>query len=260
MPLTLIHITDPHLLAKPGDTGHGWLVHAAFDAVLEDALAAVPDVDALLLGGDLVDDLSIAGYRWLNARLSALAMPILAVAGNHDCPATMARELTEACVHGRIEIGGWVLIGLDSHCSDSAAGELGAAQRTALQRLLADDPRPSVVCLHHPAWVIGSAWQDTIGLADRDALTATLADTPNARAVVCGHAHQAQTVTLAGSVHGCLTASTMRQFEPGSEGFAEDQIRAPGYRILTLGDNGYVTSQHRRVDSARASYIGATKV
>ena len=73
--ITLLHITDPHLCAAPGTRLHGWDVAAAFERILNSALGAHPDADALVLGGDLVDDESEAGYRWLDARLAETGRP-----------------------------------------------------------------------------------------------------------------------------------------------------------------------------------------
>lgn len=252
----ILHITDPHLVGEPGATLHGWRVHDAFETVLADALAFAPNADALVLGGDLVDDASTMGYRRLNERLAPLTMPVLAIAGNHESPDGMARELTSTTVHGRIDLGDWVLTGLNSHRPDSQAGRLGTTQIAALARELADDPRPHALFVHHPGWAIGSAWQDAIGLADRDALAAVVADAPNARALVCGHAHQAGSKSLPGAT-GFLTASTMRQFKPGATAFTEDHARAPGYRVLTLDSNGHVSSTHRRVAAAWAAFVDA---
>lgn len=251
MALQVLHITDLHLVAEGGSTLHGWRVHEAFDAVLADALAFAPNTRALLLGGDLVDDRSLDGYRWLNQRLRGLSIPVLAVAGNHDEPATMAHTLTAATVHGRIELGGWQIVGLNSHCPGTEAGRIDTNQLDELARVLAADSRPALVCVHHPAWAIGSTWLDSIGLLDRNALMRTLAQAPNVGAIVCGHAHQVGAKALGNGLVGYLTAATMRQFLPGSKAFAEDHVRAPGYRILWLDDNGSVTSTHRRVASAR---------
>lgn len=224
--------------------------------MLSAALAATPEADALVLGGDLVDDASVAGYRWLNARLAHMAIPILAIAGNHESPNIMHRELTCAVVHGQIELGAWRLLGLNSHVAGSAAGRLGNAQLTALSQTLAVDSRPSVLFVHHPGWAIGSPWQDAIGLQDRDALAGIMSHANHVRALSCGHAHQAQVVTLANEAIGTLTASTMRQFKPGARSFAEDPEHPPGYRVLKLNNETTVSSIHHRVEAAGRAYIG----
>ena len=247
--ITLLHLTDPHLLAEPGARLHGWDVAAAFQRVLDEALAAHPDADAIVLGGDLVDDESEAGYRWLNARLHALARPVLAIAGNHDDPSVMAAHLTAAVVHDTLEIGDWRLVGVSTHCSGHESGRIGKAGLARLDAGLDDRRTPTLVCLHHPPLEVGSAWIDAIGLTDRDAFAAILARHAHVRGLLCGHVHQAGEYRLD---HRAVwtTPSTMRQFRPGSPMFAEDTDRAPGYRCLRLGAAGEITTRVHRLSTA----------
>lgn len=247
--LQLLHLTDMHLRADTGARLHGWAVERAFSTVLKAALARYPHYDALVLGGDLVDDESSAGYRRLNARLHALGRPVLAMAGNHDDPQRMARLLTFAQVHGPLAIGGWRLYALDSHQPGSEAGRLGAAQLAGLERWLQADTAPAIVFVHHPPVSLGSAWIDAIGLQEGAALGALLARYPRVRGVVCGHGHQAAHLKL-GPLDCWLTPATMRQFLPGAATFAEDIARAPGYRWLALGVDGQIETRVERVPNA----------
>ncbi|WP_348766161.1 metallophosphoesterase [uncultured Salinisphaera sp.] len=248
MPATyqLLHLTDLHLLADPEANLHGWPVEQAFQRVLAGALADTPRPDAIILGGDLVDDESEHGYARLDATLACLPCPVLAMAGNHDDPARMARMLKHAVVHDRLELGGWQLIALDSHIQGSDAGALGRDQIERLDGWLQANTAPTLVCLHHPPVDVGAAWIDAIGLRDRDALEDVIARHSQVNALVCGHAHQAAELAFAG--RACLiTPSTMRQFAPGSCDFAEDAARSPGYRHIQLDCNGHMTSTVRRV-------------
>lgn len=244
--LEILHVTDPHLLAAEHARLHAWPVEASFDAVLAAALRRYPDCAALALGGDLVDDESVAGYRRLDARLHALGRPVLAMAGNHDDPTRMQQHLGTATVHGVLDLGGWRLIALDSHQPGTASGRLGETRIEALAHTLGASPdRPTLVFVHHPPVAVGSAWVDAIGLEDGDALRACLAGQPQVRAVVCGHAHQAARMDCGG--FECLvTPSTMRQFRPGATTFALDPKRGPGYRGIRLyADGRWQTRVHR---------------
>jgi len=246
----LLHLTDPHLLADANARLHGWHVERAFTTVLEAAIDRYPDYDALVLGGDLVDDESVAGYRRLNTQLRRLERPVLAMAGNHDDPHRMARHLECAHVHTALTVGGWQLHALDSHLDGSEAGALGDSQLAGFEQRLATSEQPAVVFVHHPPVSVGSAWIDAIGLTDGDALAALLGRHPRLRAVVCGHAHQAHQFSIHG-VAGWTTPATMRQFQPGAARFAEDTDRAPGYRWLSLAADGGIHSRVHRVKSAR---------
>lgn len=245
-PLTLLHITDLHLLGTPGTRLHGWDAAAAFEGVLDSALAAHPDADAIVLGGDLVDDESAAGYHWLNERLSGLRRPVLAIAGNHDDPQLMAEQLGAAVVHDALAVGPWRLIGISSHRSGLENGRIGDAELARLDARLAADNAPTLVCIHHPPFDVGSAWIDGIGLTDRQALMATLYRHAQVRGVLCGHVHQAHRAELAG-LTGWSTPSTMRQFQPHSRDFAEDTARGPGYRCLQLSTDGTITTTVHRL-------------
>ncbi|GAB3681117.1 metallophosphoesterase [Salinisphaera aquimarina] len=248
--MRLLHITDPHLRADPEARLHGWHVEQAFEQVLTHAITRYPDYDALVLGGDLVDDESSAGYDRLNRRLAQLGRPVLAMAGNHDDPALMARLLTHARVHDELALGGWDLHALDSHIPGDDAGRLGPAQLERLDRRLRAGAAPAVVFVHHPPCPMDSAWIDAIGLRDGAELGTLLAGYPRVRAVVCGHAHQAARRSI-GTIDCWVTPATMRQFLPHSAAFAEDRDRAPGYRLIELSDDGVFTSRIHRVDAAR---------
>lgn len=250
-PLTLVHLTDLHLLAEATARLHGWQVQAALDAVVADIHARLgAAVHAYVLGGDLVDDESTPGYARLNRQLATWQRPVLAMAGNHDDPATMARILTHAHVHTPLRLADWSLIALDSHRCDSEAGRLGSDQLARLEQCLRENERPTLLFVHHPPCDLGSAWIDSIGLVDRDALARVMRAHAHVRGVVCGHAHQAATLEFAG--RPCVvTPATMRQFLPGAREFAEDEQRAPGYRTIELTANGTWRSQVRRVNAAR---------
>ncbi|MGB7755757.1 MAG: metallophosphoesterase [Salinisphaera sp.] len=247
--ITLLHITDPHLLARPDATLHGWNVAAAFQRVLNEAVALYPQADALVLGGDLVDDESTPGYRWLDAELGALDCPVLAIAGNHDDPVAMTAHLPSAIVHDVLEVSGWRLVGLSTHCAGTESGHVGAAGLARLDTELAADPAPTIICLHHPPVDVGSPWIDAIGLTDRAALRATLRRHAHVRGLLCGHVHQAWEGRF-DNRPVWTTPSTMRQFKAHSPEFAEDTDCGPGYRVLRLEAEGAITTTVHRVTGA----------
>jgi len=245
----LLHITDPHLRADPCARLHGWQVQRAFDCILDHALTTHSDYDALVLGGDLVDDESAAGYARLNERLAQLDRPVLAMAGNHDDPVLMARLLTHASVHRSIVVAGHRLYALDSHRHDSDAGRISPDAMAMLEHELANEPLPALVFVHHPPLDTGSAWIDAIGLENADALMACLSSHHHVRAVICGHIHQSIETRL-GVIDCWSTPSTMRQFLPGAATFAEDTHHVPGYRIIETGRTGQLMTSVVRVPAA----------
>lgn len=247
--MRLLHITDLHLCADPAARLHGWNVEQAFTRVLDDALARYPDYDGLVLGGDLVDDESAAGYARLNKRLSALDRPVLAMAGNHDDPDLMSRLLTSAQVHRSITIAGYRLYALDSHQQNSEAGRVSGEALGWLDHDLRADTTSALIFIHHPPVVVKSAWLDAIGLENADELIACLSAHPHVHAVVCGHVHQAVETGL-GQIQCWSTPSTMRQFLPAAATFAEDSRRFPGYRLIETGSDGTLSTTVVRVPTA----------
>lgn len=244
--LCVLHITDPHLLASRNGRLHGWHVQNAFDEVLNAAFARYPRPDALVLGGDLVDDESVAGYQRLDRQLAALEVPVLAVAGNHDSPAHMQRYLAHATVHGVITLEDWQLVGLNTHKHGHDSGELDAASLERLSTCIENDSRHTLAALHHPPWAIGSRWLDQIGLANADALTDMVTRAPGHVSLICGHAHQ-QAAHHIGKHCAWITPSTMRQFLPLADEFAEDTGHGPGYRQLTLHADGTAATMIHRL-------------
>jgi len=241
----IIHITDLHLSAEADAVVNGWQVEQTWRRIADDALARHPDAALWVLGGDLVDDESAAGYMRLNRQLAALPCPVLALAGNHDDPVAMARYLDAAHVHQNITLRGWRICALNSHIDGNDAGALDNMQLQTLRMQLAMDATPTVICIHHPPVAIGSVWLDAIGLRHRQALCTIIDDNPHVAAVLCGHAHQALTTTI-GQAHCWITPSTMRQFLPGARDFALDTRALPGYRVVTLHDDGSArTALHR---------------
>ncbi|MES1926415.1 metallophosphoesterase [Salinisphaera sp. T31B1] len=247
--MRILHITDPHLLADPCARLHGWPVADCFERVLCHALAHTAGIDALVLGGDLVDDESAAGYTWLDRRLAGIDLPVLAVAGNHDDPDRMQQCLSQAHVHRSLQVDGGYLYGLNSHRTGHADGRIGADALASLDASLARVRRPSLICVHHPPVALNSAWIDSIGLADGAELLTLLARHPHVRGVLSGHAHQASTSRW-GPLTIWTTPSTMRQFLPGAAAFAEDRDRPPGYRVIDLPMHGAPVSRVVRVSAA----------
>jgi len=82
--LRLAHITDCHLFADPQGEYFGVNTAEHFSCVL--AHMAEQSLDAVIFGGDLTQDHSMASYR-LFAQLiadSALTCQVFWVPGNHD--------------------------------------------------------------------------------------------------------------------------------------------------------------------------------
>lgn len=253
----IVQITDCHLLADEAASLHGWRNWQALDAVLAHARSHYPNIDAVLLTGDLVHDESPASYRRLAQAIQTLGAPtVCALPGNHDHPETMRDNMPGVTTTGPVTLGAWHLHLLNSRIPGSDRGRVGASALAALDRDLASNTRaPALVAVHHPPIPVGAAWLDTMRLADGPQLLQRLNSHPHAIALTCGHVHQSFDTVHADTRVLCTPAVT-RQFRPGSAAFAEDRQRAPGYRVFRLYPDGRFTTRVRRVSTAGRNACG----
>lgn len=196
--LLIAQISDLHAVAE------GSLFQGAFDANAQVARAVArlnalsPRPDLVLITGDLANDAQPAEYDALMARLATLEIPVIAIPGNHDDPAAIARLFAEVngprpgerCffIH---DLAPLRIVALDSCVPGQGAGELGRDQLIWLSEILIRDPNtPLLVAVHHPPFATGVSFMDAIGLKDAEALAALIAKAPNVLAVLSGHVHR----------------------------------------------------------------------
>jgi 3',5'-cyclic-AMP phosphodiesterase len=249
----LVQFTDPHLYADEGGQLRGVATFPALLRTLAHARAHDWPVDAILVTGDLVQD-DPAGYANFRRAFETLGKPVYCLPGNHDEPVAMSRELAQApfVVGGRVDLGAWRVILLDSSVPGSAEGRLGAESLAQLDEALASAAgRHALVCLHHHPVPMSSRWLDRVGLANADEFFRVLDAHRNVRAVLCGHVHQSFDA-LRRNVRLLATPSTCAQFLPHSDEFAVDP-RPPAYRTLTLRSDGTLLTEVVWVDACTAS-------
>lgn len=246
--MRLVQISDCHLMADAPDQAHVSSPLRRLETVIEAANRQCPD--RVLVTGDISGDETAASYRLAVAALDRLEAPWVWLAGNHDQPTLMAeqRELP-----GELSLDGWRVLMPATRVAGQPYGALGTEGLAWLEERLADDPRPTLIAMHHPPVSIGSAWLDAIGLRDSEVFWRALEAHRQVSAVFFGHIHQAYTGhrRLAGgdvAVYGC--PSTYRQFLTDAATFAIDETLAPGYRVIDLHDKTLDTWVER-VDSWR---------
>lgn len=195
--------------------------------------------DRVLVTGDLIQDDSAEAYDRFREFLLPLNMRIHCVPGNHDIRALMQKVCRvppfSYCAYE--EIGDWLLLGIDSCVRDEAGGRVTGEELERLTTTIDDsDARHVMVCLHHPPVPMGSAWLDSVGLANGEEFLERLKATGRVRLAVFGHVHQAYDQEHDG-IRIIATPSTCRQFKPRSDKFAVDE-RPPAYRRITLSGDG----------------------
>jgi Icc protein len=248
--MQILQITDPHLYGSATARLRGVETDSSLRAALDDATARIPDYEAVLVTGDLVQD-DKSGYLRFRSFFGNLKKPVLCIPGNHDEPEAMRKELNEAPfeICGAHEIGDWLFVMLDSYDPGCVGGRLTKNELARLDAALAQSSKHAMVCLHHHPIAMGSRWLDSVGLAEAHEFWRVIDAHANVRAVVWGHVHQAWDGKR-GDVRLFATPSTGAQFLPASDRYAVDS-RPPAYRSFELQADGRIDSQVHWLESAR---------
>jgi Icc protein len=248
--MQILQITDPHLYGNASARLRGVETDSSLRAALDDAIARVPNYQAMLVTGDLVQD-DKSGYLRFRSFFGGIKKPVLCIPGNHDEPEAMRKELAGAPfeICGTHEIGAWMFIMLDSYDPGHVGGRLTKNELARLDDALAHSPKPAMVCLHHHPIAMGSRWLDSVGLADTHEFWRIIEAHKNVRAVVWGHVHQAFDGKR-GDIRLFATPSTGAQFLPKSDRYAVDS-RPPAYRSFELHADGRIESAVHWVESAQ---------
>jgi Icc protein len=246
----ILQITDPHLYGSASGRLRGVETDSSLRVALADATAQVPDYEAMLVTGDLVQD-DKTGYLRFRSFFGGFKKPVLCIPGNHDEPEAMRKELTGAPfeICGTHTIGDWVFVMLDSYDPGHVGGRLTKNELARLDNALAGSPKHAMVCLHHHPIAMGSRWLDGVGLAEAQEFWRIIEAHSNVRAVVWGHVHQAFEGQR-GDVSLFATPSTGAQFLPKSDRYAVDSL-PPAYRSFKLHADGRIDSQVHWVESAQ---------
>jgi Icc protein len=97
-----------------------------------------------------------------------------------------------------------------------------------------------MVIVHHNPVPVGSAWLDTMTIADADDLLAVLDAAPQVRAVLYGHVHQEKS-DMRGTTRYLSAPSTFFQFKPNAATFGADSV-PPGARVVHLDSDAFSTA------------------
>ena len=248
MRVHIVQVTDTHLFSDPEGVLAGVPTWKTFRAVIRQIERNHPDFDYLILTGDLAQDEALETYRKLREALGDWLHRCRIIPGNHDDPAHLRTVFPElfpkdgAPLTFTLSVGGWKIIGLDSHLPGETKGRIEAAQLEWLKSALKLDPGvPALIFVHHPPVAIKVEWLDRIGLEGADDLKALVEASPQVKVICAGHVHQEFSGGI-GRAAVYTTPSTCVQFSRRSE--KDFDPRAAGYRTFRLGD-GYHTEVHR---------------
>lgn len=256
MAVRIIQITDCHLFADPNVELKGVATRTRFEATIAAIRQRFSALDRLIITGDLAHDEALATYQQLRGSLGDFAERTRVIPGNHDNREFMTDVFPDQSTDtadGRVtfseRLGGWQLIGLDTHLPGKSSGRLGEPQCDWLRRQLeAASDAKCIVFTHHPPMDVHSAWLDEIGLADRDEFRRILRDFSNVRLVCSGHVHQVVTSALESAI-ALTTPSIGPAFAPNTDQLVIDDGPA-GYRVIELDDDGHWWSQTYQTPTA----------
>ncbi|KAA1422904.1 metallophosphoesterase [Mumia zhuanghuii] len=206
----ILHLSDTHV-SREGPDMDGVDAFASLEQILRD-VRHVPDLDLVVVSGDIADDGSYEGCVAVRELVGGFAeergIPHVYTTGNHDDRDAFARALGSGHLGpdgrdvGRLaggssgkraavsEVSGLRVITLDSLVPGSVHGDLDGGQLAWLRgRLATPAPAGTIVVLHHPPLHVGwSPFMRKDGLHGGERLGDAVAGT-DVRAVLCGHFH-----------------------------------------------------------------------
>ena len=241
----IAHLSDPHLDGSPQRLRR-------FQAVLEQ-VADLPEVDAIVISGDLADHGAASEYEQFFDTLPP-DFPTLAVAGNHDLAGPLLDALGNHgfpdTLNSTLDIPGVRLVGLDSHVDQHDEGTLAAAALEYAREQLASTDRPVVLALHHPPVPVGHHIMDRLGLSNADDLAEIVRAHDHIIGIFTGHVHSSLATTWAGVplIGAPGIASTMRLGSKTDP--IADPNAMPGLAVHTITDTTNSTVFHYLSPSA----------
>ncbi len=241
--LSILQLSDLHILSGPEATLLGVNTAYYFDAVLRLALASHEAIDLILLTGDLAQDPIAESYNYIVARMTDVGIPCLCLPGNHDDFGLMQTILNNhiiSCAKQTV-LADWQIICLNSQILGEDGGLLSAQEMAWLTHCLDTEPdKNALIAVHHHCLLTHSEWMDEMMIQNSSEFLQLIRQYRRARLVINGHIHQEQDEVV-GSLCVLGVPSTCFQFKPGSKTFGLDET-APGYRLLTLYPDGRFTT------------------
>lgn len=242
-PLSILQITDLHILPDLDETFLGINTEHYFHAVLELAFAEHAHFDLILVTGDLAQHPSPESYQRILHGLETYNTPCICLPGNHDDYELMQQIFNNSRISCRkqVRLENWQLICLNSQIPAAPGGRLSEKELVFLENCLTGHPdRHALIAVHHHCLETKSAWMDTMMIENSQELWAIIKQYPQTKAITTGHIHQVMDVTVDG-VRILGTPSTCFQFTPESNTFSLDTT-APGYRLIKLYADGRIES------------------
>ena len=251
--IRLVQVTDIHLLENSEDEIFGVNPEKAFREVLSHAVSPTVNPDFIVATGDLSEDGSHSAYSRLQAIFGEINVPTFVLPGNHDSVKNMQESLVNLTIKMEqvTEIGGWVIIFLNSQVEGRAYGIVDSESLLRLEDTLnTNDEKPCLVALHHSP--ISECLSDVCQLVNKQEFLNVIEKHKNVKGVISGHTHWSVEYSRPG-FELLTTPSTFLHITHPQEGESEnpeDFIKSHsfdsnkrGYRVIDLFPNGDLVSE-----------------
>lgn len=225
--MLIVQVSDTHIVPGGERLAERLDSRERLERIVDRILQFDTQPDCVLLTGDLTDRGTTAAYAILRATLARLGVPIYAIPGNHDDREQMRAAFADLAwmpkangtrLNYEVDLGGFILIALDSLVPGEPHGMLGTAQLEWLTgRLAAAQKRRVLIMVHHPPVNGGIAVMDAMKLRDANALGNLVRRHPNVERVLCGHMHRSMHARWCGTVVSTASAAVEQihlEFQP----------------------------------------------
>jgi len=246
MTLQILQLSDFHLLKNSVDELRGVPTAVSLADVLAEVRASYSAADLFVFTGDIAAYGDVEAYQQTRELFADLLPRCVMIPGNHDNADLMRQVLPEriAGSSGPVtftrDVGGWRLIGLDSHVAGAVHGQLPGEQLAWLTDELSEHSnQPTLLFMHHPPISVVSTWLDRIMLRNANELAEVLHAATHVRGVFCGHVHQEFSGAF-GAIPVHTAPATAIQFAPRTEELQFDNV-PPGFRVIELDDDEFYT-------------------
>ena len=231
-----IQISDTHIVPRGqlvcGHSDTATALRAAV-ASINARLPALGGVECAIVTGDLTDHGTAEEYAHFAEIMAGLALPWLAVPGNHDRHAPMRNAFARASwmppegpVQWLRDFGPFAVIGLDTLLEGAHYGHLREEGYSFFDQSLASlSGRPVIIATHHPWMHSGIPAMDADNLRNGAALMARLQAHDGPVRMISGHVHRAMTTQI-----GKVTC----QIAPSTAHAVNRDTRAGAIHALTL--------------------------
>lgn len=247
--MLLAQLTDTHIVDPSGENellvDNNQRLAMAVERLNQETVAP----ELILATGDMTDNGTPVEMEILLNLLAPLNAPVLALPGNHDVRDTfrgafdMPWATDDSHLSWTVDVGDVHIIGLDTLMPGTHGGLFDEErQRWLTDALDASGERPTVIAMHHPPFLSGIHWMDSMRLKGLEVFAEIVGRRTNVIRILCGHLHRPLTATI-GGVTTTVCPSTIHHVELNLHpNAAIEVIRDPaGYQLHNIDGGTWVT-------------------